>query len=323
MIATRLLSSAIIGVGLSVAFLVMRPADSSAVIAGALFIIVELLSELIQAVLSGLNAQVRASILLVLQRVVPLTALTLPLIGLRADQLFLFITAEALVLSALVIVGLSLASRPSAFLALLRSSSGFWASTIAANGSSLEPATAGIVGSAEASAVLASGNRLIAPLNLVTITLLNVFVPRLTRLQGSNEQRRVFRKLLTVVCAYAIGLALLSPVIAELLALALGTEYQSAIPYYTAVVIAAGMSGVSQCFQALVYARGTPIVAATVVAGGAIAGILTVALVVSISTLRHLLFVPLVTQAVILCGFVVAWRLSERSRGGESEVVGV
>lgn len=275
-----------------------------ALFAAAGMLVSELLSELIQAGLAGLGRQNLASGLLVLQRALVLSSVVAPVIP-GLDRWLQFLAGTLIALC--VPVGAAfvlLVARPVPAWGLLKTSAGYWASTAVASVGQLDVSVAQLTVGSAASGLVSAGNRVGTPLNLVTQAMLNVFVPSLT-IAEPVRRGHLFRRMRVFSGIYALVVMCASPLISSALIFVLGEEYESGRVIYTAIVIGAAFSGLSQVYQALIYSIGRPFVSAWVVGGGSLVGLIAAALGGLFLGLDGLALGPVVGQVIILILFHV------------------
>lgn len=273
------------------------------VASAAIFVTSELLSELTQGVLSGKHQQNLASFVLVSQRSITFLLVLLTPIPTWSVWDHMAAGSALSLLIALAMVW-RVWSYPTGLSRLLRSSIGYWYPSLASNIGQLDVLIIRFVGGNPAAGLYAAGSRLGTPLNLVTNAMLNVFVPTMSSELDRSVRDQTFRTLRKFSILYAVALTLAAPFIAGLLVAFLGEGFRDGWLIYTSIIVGAAMSGISQTFQALVFAEGRPSAAGRFILIGGVVGL--VALFVGGSFgVNGLAAGPVAGQAVILTLFVI------------------
>jgi O-antigen/teichoic acid export membrane protein len=272
MLAVRLATTITVGSLLFLIFYSLSPGEWATFAAASTFIVVELVSELIQASYSGQGRQNLASLLLVLVRL-PLLVGVLVAIWSAVDIWICLLSAGVFAFGILVASAIPLIERPHSPQTVIRHSAGYWASTLASSVGQLDVTFARFSAGVPAAGLLAAGSRIGTPLNLVTNAMLNVFVPSMTAETNREARYVLFRRIRRMSLGYAALLVLASPAIVWGLILILGDEYASGWAIYLALVVGSALSGISQTYQSLVYAEGRPLNAALCVGVGTLIGL--------------------------------------------------
>jgi O-antigen/teichoic acid export membrane protein len=315
MLLTRLTTSVSLAAMLFLVFSVTLDAAPEALLAAAMFIAAEQINELVQAGISGRHRQNVASALLVGARLIPLAAILIP--STDGPSIWLRYSAAQVVVIALS-SGLAFGfarSQPAGFRLLFRSSLGYWLSTTSNSVGQLDVTVARFSVGVEGSGLWSAGNRIGTPLNLVTNAILNVFVPALAS-SPPHERASRFRNLRKFVALYGLTICATSPIIAGLLLMILGPAYQDGYWLYASICFAAGLSAVSQAYQAAVYAEGLPYISAVAIAIGTVTGLIAMSICGALAGPLGLAAGPIVAQSVILLLFHALWKRYIDRRGG-------
>lgn len=315
MLVIRVATSGTVGILLVITAFAAGVVDSAIVFAAVSFIFTELISELVQASLSGLGRQHLASAILVPQRALTLCAVALPVVvGQTVWAQFAAATLLGLLMSMLSL-GIVVTPRLLSIRRVLRTSVGYWAAGVAGSLGQFDVVVASFAVSNPASGLVSAGSRIGTPLNLIPNAMLSVFVPRFS-VDSGKARIASFLRLRRLAFAYAALLMAASPLIASALVWILGPAYSNGWPFYVSVTLAAALSGLSQVYQALVYSDGRPIVAAVFVGTGAIFGLILLAIGGLLGGLAGMSVGPIAGQALILGLFHAHWARSGRRGGG-------
>lgn len=273
---------------------------------GLLALSVELLSDLVQGVLSGQLRHGAAALVIVVQRVFPLVGVLVgqllgwPLLGATIGLAFTFPFQLGVVWPYL--------SRPSAVPRTIKLAKHFWGATVVSSLTQLDVSMVGIVAGAEAAGHFTVGNRVVSPLGFLTSAMLNIFVPELTLAAPGEARRTIFRRIRRIAISAAIALVICAIPIAQGVIFFVGDQYQPALPAIGAFVVAAALSGISRTYQALFFAEDCPRIVTMAVVLGALAGFATILALGSILGIVGAALGPIVAQVVILVAFTVSLR---------------
>lgn len=308
-IAVRVLTSALIA--MAVVWLLPRPAGTDHIyaIVGAVFVFAELTNEVAHGVISGQHRQLLSVVILLSQRLLTLVAFLIswsligsPLPGLLAAT----VTNSILPVVVLLLVRSSFVS-PLKLLAHARS---FWFATAASSLSQGDVLISTAVGGATMGGFVAAGSRMSTPLNLVTSSVLNIYVPAMSRERDAALRRAIFHRARRLCMYWAGCLLVLAPIVAAALVWVLGAEYRSGYFFYGAIVVGAALSAVSQSYQALLYAEGRARQVGWAILTGTIVGLVTMTVAIVLFGLSGLAAGPLFGQSLILFLLVFADRRS-------------
>ncbi len=311
------LGSGVVLVGLLVASLVLR--DPAPAVVGSLLAVSDQQAEFTVASLSGHARQAAASVMIVVQRGLPLAALGvavltgLPVLG-------------PVGVAVLAVGGLAVAWAPvrrvtaRAVRAAARSSIGYWFSGLVLNLRQLEPLVVSTVGGVGAAGLYAIAARVSNPLTILVTSLQAIAVPEMARARDARQFRRTFRLLLGVAVAYAAILVLASPLVAAVFLWIVGPEYDGARTLVTVMVACAGLSAVSQALQGRLLALGRPGLPAWIIGIATVIGIAVLAVTSGIDGGRYLWAAPLTAQSLILVALaLVPARLPDAGRPGSGD----
>lgn len=263
---------------------------------------------------SGRQSHIRASICLLIQRILPLIFLLL-LMWSSAKQVGLVLVPNLAIAIVMCLI-LALESRVHRFeLGIIRSSVPYWGATLATNLSQLESIALSAVATPSAIANYAVGSRLAQPLTIFVSVLQVIFIPRLASSIGQPQFDLTIKRLRAVAASYAVLLAVFSPVIVMTVSNFLGNEFGGSSLVLYAFVFGAALSSYSQTYQMTHLAAGNPKASTRVIAVGTVAG--TILLLATLSVLgdQFIWLAPVYTQTLILLGLVLFSRRSPCARG--------
>lgn len=291
------LGTAVMLVGLVVASLVLD--DPAPALVGTLFAVTDQQAEFTVASLSGHARQTAASVMILVQRGLPLlclgaaVVLGLPVLG--------PVGAAVLVVGTLAVTWAPVRRVPAAAVRrAARSSVGYWFSGLVLNLRQLEPLVVSTLGGAGAAGLYAIAARVSNPLTIVVTSMQAVAVPEMARARDEREFRRTFRLLLGVAVAYALVLVVASPLVASAFLWIVGPQYAGARTLVTVMVGCAGLSAVSQALQGRLLALGRPGTPAWIIGIATVIGIAVLAVTSGIDDGRYLWAAPLTAQSIIL-----------------------
>jgi O-antigen/teichoic acid export membrane protein len=255
---------------------------------------VELVSPLVQSMLSARNKVGWAVVLVLAQRATILAAV------LSMDDIF-FAAVIGYGASSIyaVAVAVPMLSRPASLGEASQRMPGYWWSSVAPTLSQLEVVVSGGLGGNALAGLYASGSRLMSPLSTVTNALTAVFLPRLARDARGGTRNADYVTLKRLTWSMAIALTLASPVVAHFGVYLLGESYSSAWPIIVGFCVAAGLSGVSRGMQTMLYANDRPAIGAMAVTTGALLGIAAVAILAPFGP-WGIAAAPMITQVTVL-----------------------
>lgn len=276
------------------------------VAAGAL-VLADGLMEFEQARMSGMGRHVRATFLVIVQRFVPLICVIGMLVWQPAAYALLSIGGAIVAIIALREL-LGSVGFPSNLIGAARSSAGYWMSSAAANLNQLEMLVLKPLVAPSVLGVYAAAGRIANPLTIFVSALQVVLVPELARASGTDGESRVFRRFFWVTLAYVLALIIFSPVIVSLALLVLGSSFESARGFLYAMVLASGLSCLSQVFQSRLIAHGRPAPASVVVIAGTIVGLAALAGFAILDGGSWLWAAPVVAQTAICAGMILISR---------------
>jgi O-antigen/teichoic acid export membrane protein len=271
-------------------------------VVGAVFAFSDQQAEFVSARLSGSARQSAASVVILVQRLVPAAA-ALVMITLWPAP---WLPGLACAVVSLGLLGRG-ATRPVPFAALVscvRSSVGFWFSAVVVNLRQLEPVVVAGFGGTGPAGAFAIASRVSNPLGIVVTSMQAIAVPEMARASSAEELRKTFRLLLAVAGVYAAVLVAASPLLADLFLLVLGEQFASARVLIAVMVVCAALSAISQAFQARLYAVGLPSRSGWIVGLGTVTGLALLAVTAGQGG-QYLWVAPLTTQALIVIAFAL------------------
>ena len=266
-----------------------------------------------QGHLAGLKRHTSASWLVITQRVVPcLTVVALVLTGKPANYgLVALAFAVPVVLGALAPLPSVRGVRGDARHAT-RGVLGWWGYSLSAILWQLQsPVLAGIAGTVTVG-LYSMAARVLGPILLLPASLGTVFIPELAnrfRTGGVWELYRTFSRITLAYAAVAIACAWPVGIVVTKIA---GPEYAAALPIVAAMVVAAGLSGYSQSFSALLVAAGHPNRVTACITGGQLLALMVLILLVKWGPVQSLGIAPICGELVVLSGLMFAVRRLRR-----------
>lgn len=275
-------------------------ASHSAIVAASTLLISNMLNELSQAILSGRESHAAASTAILFQRVVPLALVLAAGSSERALQLF----SVANIVTALAGAAPALVERakPMGMASVLRSTTPYWAASVMAPLASLDVTVARLAVGQPAFGQYAAASRIGAPLNLAVSALVSIYTPRMAAMQETDRVATFvhLRRICIILAAFIISGA---PLVADALVGFLGQGYASGKWLVVGLIAAAGVSGVSQSYQALEYAQGAPWRVARAVSVGTVVGLVLLAIGGWWIGPNGLALAPVISQIVVLAIF--------------------
>lgn len=254
---------------------------------------------------AGAGSHRQASVMAVQQRALPAIALVATL-GAFTWPLFLLATVLT-------------AGQPLAFSVLelkpfrpdrrvLRKGSGYWVYGMAQNAPQLEAPLLGLVATSFIAGLYGVANRVANPLTILSSALASIFIPEIAR--ASDEKRRLHlgNRLIAVSVAYAVLVSVCAGWIAPLVVLLAGRTFAAAEPLIASTTVAAGLSAVSQAFNAILIADGRPNASSVTLGVGTCVSLAGLATFASVDSASFLWIAPLLTQVVVLTLFVTLRR---------------
>lgn len=291
-VMTRLVMATLIGIVLAIVGVSLGVGTSVVTVAVA-FLTIEAVTDLCQAALAGQRRIGYATVLLVIQRTAALGAVVSTLWTVIP---FVFV-AGAIVMANAVSV-LRRRPRMRGLSAAISSSRGFWAANLAASISQAEIPIITAAGGASMAGIYAGGVRAASPINLLSQALLHVSTPELTRIE--NEARwELFRRMHTVTLWVIAGAVVMAVPVGFAVAWLLGPGFEVAWATAAGFVLGGAIMGANQAHQALLLALGRPGLSARAVAVGAVAGVVSAAILATTVALPWLGLVPVITQGTM------------------------
>ncbi|MFB9404789.1 lipopolysaccharide biosynthesis protein [Pseudarthrobacter polychromogenes] len=261
-----------------------------------------------QAYLAGTNRQIFSSFVVIGQRIIPLGALWVSnAAGLASPQVVMMSFAATLAISIVIpfrerCKGL----REVGFLAELRASSGYWMSSIAPNISQLQVPALGMVLEAATVGLFAVAARLTNPFTIMVSALQTVLMPELSRRRGTASFHTLYRASVAASLVYGGLLAFSAWFLADIVISLLGSEYTSARMLIVGMIIASGLSSISQALQSKLLVEGRGGDVAWSIGVGSTVGLACLMIIAVSAGEASIWLAPILAQAVIAVG--LAWR---------------
>lgn len=306
MTLVRFGTTSLIAVAIIIAGSVVRGEVSLIVSVAALAVSVELVGELAQGAFSGRRMVRTAAAILVAQRACPLLGL---LAGYAAHDVPLGVAFGLIAAVAIPALALGLQiTRPSPLGKTISGSRHFWGASIVSNISQLDvPLVSGVAGATTAG-FYAVANKVMSPANIFVEALLVILVPELAHMDSAHERGLLFRRARSAAVLAAVAIAVVSYPVAILAVAVLGSGFEDAMPLIVAFMIAAGLSGVSRTYQAMLFAidRAGAVTLALIV--GSLIGLVAIVLLGVMGGPVAIAAAPILAQIAILVGFALALR---------------
>lgn len=306
MFVLRFVTAATVSVLIAGVFYAMDPAAAGILLAVAVVLFADMMNDLMQGVLSGLERQKLASVLLIAHRLLPFSAVLFkPFPDMNILAQFVFGCGLAAI--APIVYTVVFWAKPVSLRALTRGSSGFWLSTIAGPVSQFDTTIVRLTSSVTSVGYYAAAARVGAPLNLISSSLVNIVVPAMTREPDAAIRIQMFVRLRRLGIIFAGFIIVSSPMVAELVVRLLGEQYRPGWPVFCGMIIAAAFSGISQMYQAYFFAINLPRIAAVSIALGTVIGLAVLGFGSALWGVAGLAAGPVAMQLAILVLFGVSF----------------
>ncbi|MFC8316343.1 GDSL-type esterase/lipase family protein [Gordonia sp. NPDC057258] len=288
------------------------------VVAGVLFAYSDTVQNFAQSFLAGTHAHTAASCLVVVQRAVPLVVwggLALSGIGLDAAALAVIFSCTAVTALVVPAVPIGVRGLRRAIRELRRPGAEtvrYWALAMSGTLAQLQVSALAVFATPLTVGYFAMATRVTGPLTLLSAALSTVAVPELARtVDDASAFDRIYCRYRNLVIVYCVVVIVAAWPAAWAVVHVVGTKYEPAQLLLTGVIIAAGISSLSQAISAKHIAAGRPdtVTAAIVLGGGA-----TLALLLLAGALDHvgaIWLAPIAGQLLVLAAL-----LSDVHEGG-------
>ncbi len=223
------------------------------VLMAAIYVASEIVCDLCQSLMLGMQHVVMAHVAIVQRRVVPLALLLAGIAFAWSPSLTLSI-GWALSAAIALFFCRSLVARPLPAWTAVRSGLHFWSSMALLNLQNLDVVLLQAVAGQTLVGQYGAAARVVNPLNLFTATILSILTPKLAAASNANDRADTFRQGRVILLAYFACLIAAAPLSYWLGPWILGEAYRAAAPLFAAFTIAAGISGLSQIHVSLLYA---------------------------------------------------------------------
>lgn len=312
MFIVRVLTAALVVTLVLGIFSYFDPSSSGVLLAVAALLFADMINDLTQGVLSGLQLQATAALLIIVHRLLPCLCvwlLPLPQLGNIGN----YGAGCLLVAMIALIYPVWTWSKPANIRNLLTNARGFWLSTAAGPLSQLDTSIIRLTSSLSTVGYYAAASRVGAPINLVASSLVSIVVPAMTKELDHSRQKHMFTRLrLAGVVLASITLAI-SPILSEIIVRLLGEEYRPGWWIFCGVIVAAALSGINQTYQAYFFAVNKPRTAALSIGLGTIVGLIALASGSILWGIVGLAIGPVALQLSILLFFVVLYVRNDKT----------
>ncbi|MBD0864079.1 hypothetical protein IA539_23220 [Gordonia sp. zg691] len=289
------------------------------VVAGGVFAYSDTVGNFAQNFLAGIRAHTAASCLVVAQRALPLIAwgaLVAGGRGIDASSLICIfgITAAVALLVPAVSAGLRVlhhaitafddrSERPAA---------PFWALSVSGVLSQLQVSALALFAPPLTVGYFAMATRVTGPLTLLSAAMSTVVVPELSdNVDDGSTFSRIYRRYRNGIIAYCVLVVLAAWPISWVILQIIGTKYDPAQPMLVGMIVAAGISSISQAISAKYIAVGRPNIVTTAIVAGGSATLALLALAGHLDRLDIIWLIPIAGQLLVLAAM-----LSDSRTGG-------
>ncbi len=288
------------------------------VVAGVMFAYSDTVQNFAQNFLAGTHAHTAASCLVVVQRAVPLAVWgVLALSGSDLGAAALVVIFACTAATALLVPAVSIGVRG------VRDAAGelrgpgtgtarYWALAMSGTLAQLQVSALAVCAPPLTVGYFAMATRVTGPLTLLSAALSTVAVPELARhVDDASTFDRIYRRYRNVVGAYCVVVVLAAWPVAWVIVQIVGAKYEPAQNLLIGMIIAAGISSVSQAISSKHIAAGRP---GTVTAAIVLGGVVTLLLLLLAGALDHLdaiWLAPIAGQLLVLTAL-----LSDVHEGG-------
>ncbi|WP_238421094.1 GDSL-type esterase/lipase family protein [Gordonia sp. 'Campus'] len=289
------------------------------VVAGGLFAYSDTLQNFAQNFLAGIRAHTAASCLVVVQRAVPLAAWgAMAALGQGFGDIAVIVVFASTSAAALLIPTIAVGTRAvrSAVAEIRELSPGevahFWALSMSGILAQLQVSALAVFAPPATVGYFAMASRVTGPLTLLSAAVSTVAVPELAgSVDDPSAFDRIYRRYRNLILAYCLLVMVIAWPAAWMIVQIVGAKYQPAQMLLVGMIIAAGISSVSQALSSKYIALGRPdTVTVAIVIGGAT----TLALLLlagAVDRLSLIWLVPVAGQSLVL-----AVLLSDIHEGG-------
>jgi O-antigen/teichoic acid export membrane protein len=255
--ATLLIARAVTAIAISGLILLGSHIIGWAVVAplAAVYVLTELVIELSQALLMGRALFVRAEVLIVSRRAIPLLALALVPLG-WVDPLVALALGWACSMPLAGAVLWGSLSRPAPLRKVLHDGRHFWLATAVGNLQQLDVPVLALVAPPALIGHYAAAARLTSPLTMISSSIMSYMTPQMAGSATVDGRRAIFYAGRRGTALYGLLLIAASPVVAAVLPQILGPEYRSGGVLFAACSVAAAINGVGQTYASYLYAAG-------------------------------------------------------------------
>lgn len=277
-------------------------------LAGGVFAFSDTLQNYAQSHLAGVQAHLAASVLVVMQRAIPLIGCVVVLALGGSFDAVTFSVLFALTAAAAVLAPM-LASERSHLRDALRlfrgrpptKSASYWALSISGVLSQLQVATFALFASTLAVGYFSMATRVTGPLTLLAAAMSTVFIPELAnRIANPPAFRSLYRRYLQITVAYCFVVTMVAWPVSWVVIQVVGSKYEPARMMLAGMVVAAGLSSVSQSISARYIAFGWPRTATVAIVAGGTTTLALLALAGSTGHIEDVWIVPIIGQLVVL-----------------------
>jgi O-antigen/teichoic acid export membrane protein len=277
-------------------------------LAGLMFAYSDTVQNYGQAHLSGVNRHKAASALIVGQRLIPLVACVSSILVTGSVNMALI--AAVFAITAAIALAAPLFSLSKKVLGSLlrgprklpfRGAASYWMLSVSSMVTQLQVPGFALFASAATLGFFSMATRVTGPLTLLSAAISTVLIPELSaRVRDNTSFTRLSRRYVYVAACYCGVIFALAWPMALVVVKIVGDKYQPALAMLIAMMMAAGLSSVSQAISCRVIALGRPSVATIAILFG---GLLTLAIVVAVGAAGHdqlVWIAPVLGQVAVL-----------------------
>lgn len=306
-------SVVIAAVFLTVAATLVVAAAPTMLLAGGVFAFSDTLQNYAQSHLAGIQAHSAASSLVVTQRAIPLLGCGVLVAAGRSFDAATFI-ALFTVTAAIAVIAPGVAAQRRHLHAAVKQFRGrppagsarYWALSVSGVLSQLQVATFALFASALSVGYFSMATRVTGPLTLLAAAMSTVLIPELsTRIANPTAFRGLYRRYLLITVFYCGAVAVAAWPAAWFIIEVVGSKYEPARMMLVGMIVAAGLSSVSQSVSSRYIALGWPMTATVAIVAGGITILALLALAGWSGHADVVWVVPIIGQTVVLVFMLV------------------
>jgi O-antigen/teichoic acid export membrane protein len=201
---------------------------------------------------------------------------------------------------------------------VFRGSWGYWLFGLTNMQGQLQIPVLALVSPTVVVANFAIASKTLGPMAILTSSISMIVIPELARrLAEPAEFDRLFKKLRIAMLSYFVVVVSLAWPIGLVVLALVGAQYRDALPIVIGMVIGAGISGVSQAYNAKLLAMGRPHSATKAVLAGGTVALASIVILGSQGHEGELWLVPIVSELVVVIMMIAASRFADSTRATE------